>query len=414
MSVYFVKGKGWRYDFTRKGIRYTEAWFETKRAANQAEARKREEVKNPKPETKAPIDMDFLTLVNRRLDYVKTYNSKGHFQDVLYHVKRWVKEWNGLKCSDIKNTMIEAYIIKRSKVSAIVANKELQYLRALFNHGIKRKIIKDNPTDQISFLPIEKRKKYVPPKDDIIKVISVADPDTQQYLWTIVLTAGRVNEINRLTWDDVSFSERHITLWTRKRKGGNKEPREVPMVQMLYDMFEHRFQRREKTIPWVFWHKYWSREKGAWVKGPFKDRKKIMGTLCKRAKVKYFRYHALRHLTASILDDIGTPIGTIQRILGHQNRRTTEIYLHSVGDAERKAMDKLQEDDIFSKGFSISPEAPTNMPMSFWQRKTERPTYDVLKSEIGKLGYSGVGIKYGVSDNAVRKWLKSYEGQGQT
>jgi hypothetical protein len=77
-------------------------------------------------------------------------------------------------------------------------------------------------------------------------------------------------------------------------------------------------------------------------------------------------------------------------------------------------MDKLQEDDIFSKCFSISPEAPTNMPMSFWQRKTERPTYDLLKSEIGKLGYSGVGIKYGVSDNAVRKWLKSYERQGQT
>jgi len=29
MSVYFVKGKdkGWRYDFTLKGIRHTETWF---------------------------------------------------------------------------------------------------------------------------------------------------------------------------------------------------------------------------------------------------------------------------------------------------------------------------------------------------------------------------------------------------
>ena len=33
MSVYFVKGKGWRFDFTLEGIRYTEAWFETKKAA---------------------------------------------------------------------------------------------------------------------------------------------------------------------------------------------------------------------------------------------------------------------------------------------------------------------------------------------------------------------------------------------
>ena len=75
--------------------------------------------------------------------------------------------------------MIERYIIKRSEVSACVANKELQYLRALFNYGIKRKLIIGNPTDDIEFLPVEIKKKYVPSKDDVLKVISVADPDTQ-------------------------------------------------------------------------------------------------------------------------------------------------------------------------------------------------------------------------------------------
>lgn len=122
-----------------------------------------------------PIDTDFLTLANRRLDYVKTYNSEGHFKDVLYHCRRWAKEWQDLKCSEITHTMIEDFIIRRSKVSPIVANKELQYLRALFNYGVKRKMIENNPTDQIGFLPVEKRKKYIPPKDDVVRVISMAD-----------------------------------------------------------------------------------------------------------------------------------------------------------------------------------------------------------------------------------------------
>ena len=63
-----------------------------------------------------------------------------------------------------------------------------------------------------------------------------------------------------------------------------------------------------------------------------------MRTLCRKAGVRYFRFHALRHFGASLLDHGKASIGSIQRILGHQNRSTTEIYLHSIGEAEREAM----------------------------------------------------------------------------
>jgi len=63
-----------------------------------------------------------------------------------------------------------------------------------------------------------------------------------------------------------------------------------------------------------------------------------MKSLCKKAGVKYFRYHPLRHLGASMLDRANVNIGSIQRILGHENRSTTEIYLHSIGESEREAM----------------------------------------------------------------------------
>ena len=94
-------------------------------------------------------------------------------------------------------------------------------------------------------------------------------------------------------------------------------------------------------LPWVFWHRYWSRKIDGWTVGPFKERKKIMRTLCKRAGVRYFRYHALRHFGASLLEQENVPIGSIQRILGHEHRSTTELYLHSIGDSEREAMDVL-------------------------------------------------------------------------
>ncbi len=39
------------------------------------------------------------------------------------------------------------------------------------------------------------------------------------------------------------------------------------------------------------------------------------------------------------MDNNNVPIGAIQKILGHENRTTTEIYLHNMGDLERQAME---------------------------------------------------------------------------
>jgi len=42
-------------------------------------------------------------------------------------------------------------------------------------------------------------------------------------------------------------------------------------------------------------------------------------------------------------------------------------------------------------------------------RRVTRPPYEQLLAEIDVHGYCWVGRKYGVSDNAVRKWVKFYE-----
>ena len=107
-------------------------------------------------------------------------------------------------------------------------------------------------------------------------------------------------------------------------------------------MLFKRHKSRDKDKPWVFWQGYWSQKAGKFVEGPFQDRKKIMRSLCSKAGVKYFRFHALRHFGASVLERANVPIGSIQRILGHENRSTTEIYLHSIGEAEREAMDVFE------------------------------------------------------------------------
>ena len=342
MSVYSKKGKGWRYDFTLKGARYTEAWFKTKNEAKQAEAEKRKELKNPTIVVDMPIDMEFLDLVNLRLDYLKAYSSEIYYKEYIYKAKCWVKLWGNLYCNQINRQMIQKFVLERKKVSPQTANKEIRYLKATFNYGIKKSFITNNPVEGIEFFPVEKRFKYVPSQQDIERVIAIADSNTQDYLLTIKETLGRMIEINRLKWSDVNFDGRYVVLYTRKKRGGNLTPRKIPMTKRLYNILKNRYENRDKSIPWVFWHSYKSVKEQKMVRGPYKDRKKIMKTLCQKAGVQYFRFHALRHSGASTMESLNVPIGSIQRILGHENRTTTEIYLHSINESERIAMDILE------------------------------------------------------------------------
>jgi hypothetical protein len=46
-------------------------------------------------------------------------------------------------------------------------------------------------------------------------------------------------------------------------------------------------------------------------------------------------------------------------------------------------------------------------------RKVDRPPYSQLLQEVNAIGYSATGRRYGVTDNAIRKWLRQYEREAE-
>ena len=53
--------------------------------------------------------------------------------------------------------------------------------------------------------------------------------------------------------------------------------------------------------------------------------------------------------------------------------------------------------------------SPASVAAHAARRQIERPPYEVLLAELAATSWSAAGRKYGVSDNAVRKWVKVYE-----
>lgn len=54
------------------------------------------------------------------------------------------------------------------------------------------------------------------------------------------------------------------------------------------------------------------------------------------------------------------------------------------------------------------PKPKTFLNLKGATRKAVRPEKEVLLKQIDELGYCGTGRIYGVSDNAIRKWLNAY------
>jgi integrase len=86
------------------------------------------------------------------------------------------------------------------------------------NYGIKQNLTTLNPTKGMEFMPVGKKVMHISSKEDVAKVLLAADPNTQDYLVAIINTMARVGEINRLTWNDVDFENKHVVLYTRKKK----------------------------------------------------------------------------------------------------------------------------------------------------------------------------------------------------
>ena len=133
----------------------------------------------------------------------------------------------------------------------------------------------------------------------------------------------------RTSYDCINFEQRWVRLYTRKRRGGQLEAVYKPMNKTLYGTLYARWKRRDKSDPHVLQYNQ-------------DELDHMMENLCKRANVKPFGFHAIRHHVASVINDSRkASMKQIQGLLGHKRQSATEEYLHFIGSALYDAAEVL-------------------------------------------------------------------------
>lgn len=324
ITSYMTKsGKRYRVEVYKEGARVAaKAGF-----ASQQDAKKWEARVLTRAERQEPTGTDFLQLATAYLDDMTERRQHNTVQYKIAALRRFLLFMGGsFALEQLRATQISAYLVARKTAKGPkAANRDLVEMRALMNWGIRKRHYHENP-----FLPFEKfpEKKFVrrvPTAAEIDAVLKVATQEQKDFLDILRYTGARLSEVCSLCWNDVDFQRNTITLWTRKRKGGNLEPGILAMPQILRDVLAARKVHPSAHPEFVFvgraGRQFTKNSVRLWLPD-----------LCKSANIHPpFTAHALRHYFATLLKDSGVITSfQIQVALRHKNLSTTEKYLHEL------------------------------------------------------------------------------------
>ncbi len=337
----------WRSDIRSNGTRQSRS-FLTKREALEWEGEQR------KLSARALPDMALSELVVKYLDYCQL-----QFMPETYTLKKGVL--NRLLASVDGSTpasrltrgkMYEHMTVIAEQYRPAKANEDRKHLNAMFNWARYIYDIQANPIAGIKKFKAEGKELYTPPEEDVLKVISIAEGEARVFLDCYLLTGAREQEINRLRWRDIDFEQGRICLWSRKTKSRDLEAQWIDLAARLADSLKWWKTNCQHTSEHVFVN---SQEYSKSFGLPYKNRNKLLSTLCKRAGVKPFGFHAMRRYVGSILAKDGVPIKTIQEVLRHKQLAHTERYVRGLGTDMSNAMERLQE--------RMTPKSPSPEPI---------------------------------------------------
>ena len=301
--------------------------FRTKKEAAEWEREQAEALKNPNPRCKSSrACLDYLKFCEKRWKF-NTYQHKAFvFRNFLLHTN------DSLFIDEVTPLHIEAYLDDRyEKAGGKATNRDLRELNTLFNWLLKRKYVTENPCANLERFHEEPFKKYVPPAEDIRAVLAVADTFEADLINTAYHTLARSGEIRNLQIQDCDFENNYLTLWTSKRKGGAKESDQIEMNVTVKKILQPRA---------VDSHIYVFEKDGKQLSKNTMD--KILPRLCKKAGVKRFTFHSIRHHVAAILAT-RLPLIEVQKILRHKRATTTDIYLRSLVTVTTKGIRVLDD-----------------------------------------------------------------------
>lgn len=294
-----------------------------------------------------------ITLSDAFQDYLATRKNlkPNTLNDYNRSMGEMFKDWQTKAMSDISRDMVMSRHSEYGTRSPARADNGMRILRAIFNHALQRyqdasgkPFLASNPVDVLShqraWYKVERRQTLI--KDHQLKAwydatMQLNNQTTRDYLHLVLLTGLRRTEAATLTWDQIDFKEKTLTITETK----NNRVHRLPFSKAIEELLQRRFD--EKSSPFVF--------PSDAERGHLSEPRTAIARVTKLSGVS-FTLHDLRRTFITAAERLEIPAYALKRLMNHKDPNdVTDGYI--IFNVERLRLPMQKITDFFEAQFKL-------------------------------------------------------------
>ena len=259
-----------------------------------------------------------LTLNELVEDYLKNEYIGTRPQQQRSRLNHWTQLIGKMQVTEITKENIKLGLARLpNNLSNTTINKYKKVASVVFNYGIREYSLTENPTRQIRSLPEKKGRTRYLSDNERKRLFKACRGSKWNKLYLLVLmaitTGARRGELTNLQWSNIDLKRKTAHVLTSK----NGEEKILPLTDdVIFEL--QKFNLDYYSL--IFCSEIKSNK-------PY-DFFKQWNSVRDEAELIDFRFHDLRHTTASYLAQNGATLIEIADVLGHKQIEVTKRYAH--------------------------------------------------------------------------------------
>ena len=256
------------------------------------------------------------------------------YRTKIYLIEQLHQRFANLPLGSFNTKLVELFQTERMEKGNKPAtiNRLVATLKHMFTKAEEWEMVGEEAAKRIRKVKLleenNKRLRFLS-REECDLLLEKCEPHLRPIVTVALNTGMRKAEILSLKREQVDF--RHGFILLDKTKNG--ERREIPMNGTVRQVLQAQIKRLD--IPYIFYDEKTGE--------PYRECKRSFATACRRAGIKDFRFHDLRHCFASHLVMKGIDITTVKELLGHKTLTMTLRYAHLAPSHKVRAVEVLDD-----------------------------------------------------------------------